>query len=63
MEIRDDLADIKGFNTGLLRDLEKLNIDMADKADSDHAVSQLLMDLGQKVDKILKFQKKLKRKK
>ena len=63
LEIRDDLADIKGFNTGLLRDLEKLNIDMADKADSDHAVSQLLMDLGQKVDKILKFQKKLKRKK
>ena len=58
LEIRDDLADIKGFNTGLLRDLEKLNIDMADKADSDNAISQLLMDLGKKIDKIIKNQKK-----
>ncbi|MHA1785806.1 MAG: hypothetical protein ACTSX4_08645 [Candidatus Helarchaeota archaeon] len=62
LEIKDDISELKGFNTGLLRDLEKINMEMADKADSDNAISQLLMDLGKKIDKILRIQKKSKKK-
>ncbi|NHI93577.1 MAG: hypothetical protein EAX96_13905 [Candidatus Lokiarchaeota archaeon] len=58
LEIKDDIAELKGFNTGLLRDFEKLNMDLEDKSDSDNAISRLLMDLGKKIDKILKNQKK-----
>ena len=58
LEIKDDIADIKGFNTGMLRDLENIRIKIEDSSDSGDAISNLLMDLGKKIDKILKLKKK-----